>query len=250
MSQLTAFTYNPGKTVLHDLDVRFKIIFLILISFTCLKASSTALGWMGVIFYILLKQTNISIRLVFKDLRYILFFLVFVLTARALSTPGSEIIAWKMLVITREGIQEGAIVCLRLLLVILSGLIFVSTTKTSKTKKAVQWFLNPVPFIPAKKVAVMMSLLIRFIPVIFEQAQEIGDAQRARCVENRKNPVYRLKKLIIPMMRRIFDRADKLAVAMEARCYSENRTEPGLSACRKDWLAFFIVLPVCLIILL
>ncbi len=249
MSQITAFTYIPGKTILHGLDVRFKLIFLVLISLTCLKASSIALVCMGLFFYILLKQINISIRLIFKDLRFILFFLVFVFAARALSTPGSEIIGWKMFVITREGICSGAIICLRLLMVILSGLLFVSTTKISEIKNAVQWFLNPVPFIPAKRMAVMMSLLIRFIPVIFEQAKEIGDAQRARCVENRKNPVYRLKKLIIPMMRRIFDRADKLAVAMEARCYSENRTDPGLSVNRKDWLAFFIVLSACLIIL-
>lgn len=247
---MTAFTYNPGETILHDLDARFKIIFLILISFTFLKAPLTALGCTGVVFYILLRQIHVSIGLVFKDLRFILFFLVFVFAARALSTPGSEIVAWKMLVITREGIYEGAIVCLRLLLVILSGLLFISTTKTSKIKIAVQWFLDPVPFISAKRVAVMLSLLIRFIPVIFEQAQEIGDAQRSRCIENRKNPVYRLKKLIIPMMRRIFDRADKLAVAMEARCYCENRTEPGFSISTKDWLAFFIVLPVCLFILL
>ncbi|PQP33481.1 energy-coupling factor transporter transmembrane protein EcfT, partial [Desulfobacteraceae bacterium SEEP-SAG9] len=88
---------------------------------------------------------------------------------------------------------------------------------------------------PAKKVAVMMSLMMRFVPVIFNQAKETLDAQRARGVENRKNPVYRLTKFTVPLIRRTFENAEKLAVAMEARCYSDRRTDPELASTRKDW---------------
>jgi len=105
-----------------------------------------------------------------------------------------------------------------------------------------------IPFIPAKRIATMMSLIIRFMPVLLGQAKETADAQRARGVENRKNPLYRLKKLLIPLMRRTFTTADKLAVAMEARCYSENRTDPGLSCGIKDWISLFSV--ICLIIII
>ena len=105
-------------------------------------------------------------------------------------------------------------------------------------------------FIPSKRIATMMSLVVRFIPVIFDQARETADAQRARGVDNRKNPIYRLKKLGIPLMRRTFERADKLAVAMEARCYSENRTDPGLYARSKDWAALFVVICLCIFIVI
>jgi energy-coupling factor transporter transmembrane protein EcfT len=91
----------------------------------------------------------------------------------------------------------------------------------------------------------MMSLIVRFMPVIFQQAKETLDAQRARGVENRKNPVYRLVKLGIPILRRTFERADKLALAMEARCYSENRTDPRLSSGIKDWITLFVVVFLC-----
>jgi energy-coupling factor transporter transmembrane protein EcfT len=130
------------------------------------------------------------------------------------------------------------------------GLSFVSTTRPSEIKAAVQWFLDPFPFIPAKRIATMMSLIMRFMPVFLGQAKETADAQRARGVENRKNPLYRLKKLLIPLMRRTFTTADKLAVAMEARCYSENRTDPGLSCGIKDWISFFVVICLCIIIIL
>jgi energy-coupling factor transporter transmembrane protein EcfT len=64
-------------------------------------------------------------------------------------------------------------------------------------------------------------------------------------VENRKNPVYRLIRLGIPLIRRTFERADKLAVAMEARCYNENRTDPELSATRIDWMALVVMILIC-----
>ena len=94
-----------------------------------------------------------------------------------------------------------------------------------------------------------MSLIMRFIPVIFDQAKITVDAQRARGIENRKNPAYRLKKLALPLMRRTFERADKLANAMEARCYTENRTDPELSSRRRDWIALFLAIGLCLIVI-
>jgi energy-coupling factor transporter transmembrane protein EcfT len=90
---------------------------------------------------------------------------------------------------------------------------------------------------------------VRFIPFIFEQAKKTAEAQRARGVENRKNPVYRLKMFGIPLMRRIFERADKLVLAMEARCYSENRTDSLLSSGVRDWIALVCVICLCLIII-
>jgi energy-coupling factor transporter transmembrane protein EcfT len=109
----------------------------------------------------------------------------------------------------------------------------------------VQWFLKPFAFIPGKRIATMMGLTTRFIPVILNQANETAAAQRARCVENRKNPVYRLIRLGIPLIRRTFERADRLAIAMEARCYSENRTDPELCAARTDWIALVVMMLIC-----
>ena len=155
------------------------------------------------------------------------------------------LVEFKIISVTREGLYEGALVCWRLVIVIMAGLTFVLTTRPSEIKAAVAWMLRPFPFVPAKRIATMMSLIVRFMPVIFQQAKETLDAQRARGVENRKNPVNRLVKLGIPILRRTFERADKLALAMEARCYSENRTDPRLASGIKDWIVFFAVVFLC-----
>jgi energy-coupling factor transporter transmembrane protein EcfT len=114
----------------------------------------------------------------------------------------------------------------------------------------VQWFLKPVPLIPEQKVAVMMGLILRFVPVIFDQAKETLEAQRARCVQNRKNPVYRLIKLGFPLMRRTFERADDLVAAMEARGFTENRTDPELVSNQRDWIALIVIVGLCVAVII
>jgi biotin transport system permease protein len=128
-----------------------------------------------------------------------------------------------------------------LFLVVLLGYLFIWSTYPSQVRVAVAWFLRPVPLIPEKKVATMLSLLMRFLPLILQEAKETTDAQRARCIENRKNPVYRFTKLAVPMLRRIFLRAEDLVLAMEARGYSENRTLPRLYSKKSDWLSLAFV---------
>jgi len=96
-----------------------------------------------------------------------------------------------------------------------------------------------------------MGLILRFVPVILDQARETAEAQKARGVENHKNPVYRLIKLGFPLLRRTFERADDLVVAMEARCFTENRTDPALMLHKRDWVALIVVscLGIALLIL-
>jgi biotin transport system permease protein len=246
MAELSVFNFRPGSSVLHGLDVRFKLLFLVLISLSSLKACAFALSVLTLMLVAALGHARLSLKSVLKSFRYVFVLLAFIFLARALSTPGSAVIEFNAVSMTRKGLYDGALVCWRLIIVVLTGLAFISTTRPSEIKAAVEWLLNPFPFIPSKRIATMMSLVVRFIPVVFDQARETADAQRARGVDNRKNPVYRLKKLSIPLMRRTFDRADKLALAMDARCYSENRTDPGLCARLRDWAVLFAVICLCM----
>jgi energy-coupling factor transporter transmembrane protein EcfT len=92
----------------------------------------------------------------------------------------------------------------------------------------------------------MMGLVLRFLPLLLDQAREIAAAQRARGVENRKNPLYRLRLATVPLMRRSFQRADELAMAMAARCYSEQGRPLQPRASSRDWCAFAVVAGICL----
>jgi energy-coupling factor transporter transmembrane protein EcfT len=112
---------------------------------------------------------------------------------------------------------------------------------SSDIRGAVEWFLRPLPWISARKVGTMIGLLMRFIPVILTQARENADAQRARAVENRKNPIYRMRRLGMPLLRRTFLLADRLVMAMEARCYGDGAYPARVAHGIAEWKALAVV---------
>jgi len=241
MAELTSFSYQSGDSLLHHIDVRFKILIVILISLICLNLYLTGLAILTSLLLGLILHARLPLISGLKELRYFLILLLFVFVARVLSTDGPPLIVLRFISVSIQGLYSGILVCWRLAIIVILGFAFISTTRPLAIKAAVQWFLKPVPFIPEKKVALMMGLILRFIPVIFHQAGEIAEAQKARGVENRKNPIYRLTKLAFPIMRRTFERADNLVAAMEARAFTENRTDPELNLHKRDWICLFVV---------
>jgi len=249
MVELTAFSYHPEISVIHLMDARFKLLFLVLVSLSSLNADPLALLILTAVLTALIIITRLPFRAIVKELRYILFLLLIVFIARALSTPGVPLFQISIISVAGQGLYDGTLVCWRFAAVITIGLLFVATTRISEIKAAVACILSPVPLIPEKRVSTMIGLIVRFIPVILSQAKETVDAQKARGIENRKNPIYRLIRLVIPVTRRTFENAGKLIVSMEARCYTENRTGPELSSNRKDWFALFLVICFCILII-
>lgn len=238
MAELTAFVYQPGASILHRLDVRMKLAWVAAASLVSLQLDFAGIGLMALPLLTAAAGCRRGLRIQAGELRWIGLLLAFVFTARMLSTGGTPAFSILTLDITREGLQEGALAGLRLALVFLIGTLLMATTRPADIKAGVQWLLRPLPFVPAERVGTMLGLLVRFIPVIFEEVSRVSDAQRARAVENRRNPLRRAVKLGVPIMSRVFERSDQLALAMEARCYSERRTAPALRAVRRDWLLF------------
>ncbi|MEW6670559.1 MAG: energy-coupling factor transporter transmembrane component T [Thermodesulfobacteriota bacterium] len=249
MAELTSFSYRVGSSILSGLDARFKLLFLVLISLASTKAGLRAMLLASGAMLWMLSDVRLSLAAVLRELRYFLLLLVVIFAARALSTPGGVIFTTKLMTVTREGLFDGVLVCWRLLLIVLLGLVLTATTRPAEIRAAVEWILKPVPVVSAKRIGTMMGLIMRFIPVILNQAGETAEAQRARGIENRKNPAYRLIKLGIPLIRRTFENADRLITAMESRCYSESRTGPTLTAARKDWAALCVVIVLSLLMM-
>ena len=249
MAELTAFGYLPGNSLLHILDPRFKLLFMIVLSLVCLNLNFASLGLITALLFGFAVYSRLPLYALFRELRYFYILLAFVFVARVLSTGGDPLIDFKLFSVSHQGLSDGMLVCWRLALIVLLGFTIISTTRPSDIKAAVQWYLKPLPIIPEKKVAIMMGLILRFVPVIFDQATETAEAQKARCVQNRKNPVYRLIKLGFPLMRRTFERADDLVAAMEARGFTENRTDPQLVSHRRDWIALCVVTCLCLAVI-
>ncbi len=125
MAELTVFGFRQGTSLLHRLDVRFKLIFLVLISLSSLNAQVAGLFLLTLILVVALINVRVSLRSILRDLRYASVLLMAIFVARALSTSGSAIVEFKIISISREGLYEGALVCWRLVIVIITGLAFV-----------------------------------------------------------------------------------------------------------------------------
>jgi energy-coupling factor transporter transmembrane protein EcfT len=201
---------------------------------------SAAALWGGPIFLAILTLilgflfATIGLRIgrLLAEVRYFLVFLVFIFGVRTLTFDGGWTPA-----ISAGSVTTALLVCWRLLVVVLMGLLLMATTRTAHIRAALVWFLTPLPWVNAKMAATMVGLVVRFIPVILFQASEISDAQKARCIQKRKNPLRRLTRFTIALFRRVFGSADELAAAMQSRCYHEDRTLPDLSFAPRDGLA-------------
>jgi len=232
MGELTTIGFKPGRSQLHQLDPRAKQLILMVLSVASLQGDIPFLTATSALMTVLFFSAGLQIRRLFLEMRYFLFFLSFIFLIRAISLNDHHLPA-----ITMDDAEVALTVCWRLLLVVFMGVLLMSTTRTADIRAALIWGLKPLPFVNEKMAATMVGLVVRFLPLILLQANEIGDAMRARGIEKRRNPSIRLIRFTITLFRRVFLRADTLVDTMQARCYTENRTLPELSFSKKDTLA-------------
>ncbi len=249
MANTVAFNFRSGTSILHRLDPRFKIVFLALISLSTLNAGAAGLLVLTLLFALLAVDIRLPVSKIAFELRYFGFFIFIVFITRCLTEPGVPVFTYKFITVTQQGLVEGSLAAWRLALVILMGLLLSVSTRPKEIRTAVEILFGPIPFLPEKRIAVMIGLIVRFIPVILHLTREMSEAQRARAIEQRKNPIYQASHLVLPVMRRIVGRADCLASAMEARCFDENRPTPPLEMGFADWRAMMVVLSVCLLLI-
>jgi energy-coupling factor transporter transmembrane protein EcfT len=240
MAELNVFGYQAGQSLAHRLDVRVKLVDLLLLTSAVVAASPSAMGPLTLGAVLLWGALRMPLRPLGHEMRAFLLFLALIFATRALSTPGDPVLAWGGLVVTREGLWQGALVVWRLLMILALGLIFIRTTRPVDLKGAVQWLLGPVPFVPAAKAATMVGLIVRFIPVLHLQILETRSALAARAGVRRPLSLRRARYLVLPTMRRVVLAADQLALAMTARNYSENRTGPSFRFESSDALALLL----------
>jgi energy-coupling factor transporter transmembrane protein EcfT len=236
MADLVPFAYMDGHSILHQLDVRVKLAVLCFLSMFLFESGVIPCFVYFFLLLFFLKKVGIGFLSLIKRLKLFFFLIFFIFLARAMSAEGAALFAFSGFVISLEGLQEGGLMAFKFFLIMISGILFAATTRTGSIKSAVQWFLRPVPFVPEKRLGIMFSLALNFIPVIFRQAQNLSDARKARCAYMRKNPVKNIINLVLPLLRKVFLYAEHLSFAMEARCYSDDRTDSEFKPSGKEFL--------------
>ena len=257
---ITLGQFFPGKSILHRLDPRIKILWTLVYIILLFFVNTAA----GIVLYIaltlvLIGLTHIRLKMFFKGMKPILFLLIFTAVINMFMTNGEPIFRLGFLALTREGIKLAVFMALRLILLVVGTSLLTYTTSPIMLTDAIERILSPFSKIglPADAIAMMMTIAIRFIPTILEETDKIMKAQKARGADFESGNILSRAKamtpILIPLFISAFRRADELAVAMECRCYhgGEGRTRlKQLKIQKRDVLSLcFIPLLAALVIL-
>lgn len=243
--------YIPGNTIVHRLDPRIKIILVFMYMITLFLINNLVYYIPMFLFvYMTIKIANLSFLNIIKSLKSIIFILAFTTLIHIFSTPGKELVKFIGLTITLEGIERAIYIGVRLILLVIGTSYLTLTTSTTKLTDGIESLLSPLKVIkfPAHELAMMISIALRFIPTLFDEANKIRKAQLARGAEFDSGNIMKKAKsmvpLLVPLFINSFRRAKELAIAMESRGYrgSEGRTRLNPLKLRKlDYIVFIIV---------
>jgi energy-coupling factor transport system permease protein len=164
-------------------------------------------------------------------------------------TPGIPIFKFYFIKITKEGIRNAVLMTIRMIYLIVGSSIMTLTTTPNALTDGLESGLSFLNFfrVPVSDIAMMMSIALRFIPILIEETDKIMKAQMARgATFDEGNLIKRAKAMIpilVPLFVSAFRRAYDLANAMEARCYNggEGRTKmKPLRHNRRDYIAYAV----------
>ena len=232
--QITIGQYFPGRSALHRMDPRAKI----LLTIAMIAAVFAAGTWLGYVMlfafaFAAIRISGVGMKFVLRGLKPIFFFVVLTFLINIFFTTGvTALVHWKFINITDKGLYAATRMALRLILLVLVTQLLTLTTSSIALTDAIEALLKPLSKIgfPAHEMAMMMSIALRFIPTLVEETDKIMKAQQARGADfesgNLIGRARAMLPLLVPLFVSAFRRADELAMAMEARCYrgGQNRT--------------------------
>lgn len=231
---ITIGQYYPADSILHRLDPRVKLVSTLLFILSLFVSKSILCYAAATVFLIVVIQlSRVPFRFMVKGLKAIMILLMVTVVFNLFLTPGEEIFHFWVFKVTREGIAMAVLMAVRLsYLIIGSSVMTLTTTPNQLTDGLERLFL---PFsklgLPVHEVAMMMSIALRFIPILLEETDKIMKAQIARGADFESRNLLKKAKsmipLLVPLFISAFRRANDLAMAMEARCYrgGEGRTK-------------------------
>lgn len=222
MAGRLAFHYFPGRSPLHRWDARCKLPGLFILTLSLIHMQWESLAVFSIIFAGAVYCARIPIRAMLKEARSWGLFLLVIFIVQTFFTSGSETAGTGGLPFSPDSLRTGGITVWRLALILAFAALFTSVTRPGDLQAAILWFLRPFPFLPARKIALMATLTLRFLPLILDQAEEVRTATRARLGNGCRNPFRRAKLLVLPVVRRSLLRADDMALALAARGYRED----------------------------
>lgn len=252
LRDLTIGQFYPVDSKIARLDPRVKM-FAVIVYLVSLFIFDNFFGYAAATVYLftVIYLSKVPLGYILRGIKPILFLLIFAAVYNLFATDGDIIFEWRFIRISWQGISVSIFVVMRFIYLIVGASMLTYTTTPTKMTDGIETALSPLEYlkIPVHDFAMMMSLALRFIPILVEESNRIINAQNSRCAdfENRNllKKIRALVSLLVPLLVSSMRKASDLSLAMEARCYhgGKNRTKMKPLKYRKsDFLAYAITL--------
>ena len=248
---ITLGQYYPAESVLHKLDPRTKLfgtVIFIVALFLC--DNWIGYGISALALAVLIALSTVPVSFMFKGLKAIFVLLLISVIFNLFLTDGEILVKFWIFKITREGVRIAAQMAVRLVCLVMGTSIMTLTTTPNNLTDGLEkslGFLKKIK-VPVHEIAMMMSIALRFIPILIEETDKIMKAQMARGADFENGGLIEKAKamvpLLVPLFISAFRRASDLAIAMESRCYhgGEGRTKmKPLKYEPRDYAAYAII---------
>ena len=254
VSNITLGQFVPGKSFLHRMDARVKIVLIIaVIVLVFVGQNYPALGIVVLSVLGVMAFSNVPVKLYFKSLKMIIF--VVILTAGLNLFYGRGEPLWQLgfMTITEAGITNAIFIALRIISLIFISSVLTFTTSPTDLTDALERLMRPleVLHVSVHEIAMMMTIALRFVPTLLEETDKIMSAQKARGADLESGGLFqRIKALVpilIPLFVSSFRRAYELAMAMECRCYQGGAGRTRMKSMHMTRLDAYAILGLCVI---
>ena len=234
LRDITLGQYLPGDTAVHRLDPRAKILLTIVYIVMIFCVTSPVWYVLPLAFLLMTARlSGLTPKSLLKSIKPLRFLLILTFALNLFFSSGETVwVQWGALRLTREGFLTAVHFSMRLVFLVTGTSVLTLTTSPVALSDGIEMLLSPLKIVrfPVHELAMMMTIALRFIPTLIEEADKIMKAQMARGADFESGNLLKRAKamipLLVPLFVSAFRRAGDLAMAMEARCYhgGEGRT--------------------------
>ena len=226
LKDITIGQYFPGKSVLHRLDPRMKILLTvgyIVMLFTVSNPLGLCVGILFLIFAYAI--SGVPPRMITKSLKPVIPIIIFTTVLNMFFVKGDPLFDWWIFHISRQGLLTAVVMTIRIICLIAGTSLLTYTTSPITLTDGLERLMKPLKKVhfPVHELSMMMTIALRFIPTLIEETDKIMSAQKARGADLESGGIMQraraLVPILIPLFVSAFRRADELALAMECRCY-------------------------------
>lgn len=234
LRDITLGQYYQAESPIHRMDPRVKLVGTMIYIVSLFLYKNITAYLLALLFLIMvIKVSKVPFRFMIKGLKAVWFLLLITAVFNLFLTKGEPLLTVWKLTITKEGVINSVYIAIRLAFLIIGSSLMTLTTTPNQLTDGLEKVLGPLKVIkvPVHEIAMMMSIALRFIPILMEETDKIMKAQMARGADFESGKLMTRVKamvpLLVPLFISAFRRANDLAMAMEARCYQggEGRTK-------------------------